>query len=117
MNDIIKWLKALESRIDKLAAQVVRQTIAPSLVTVTVKAINYTLLPSDNVVVFTATGTTATLPPATGSGQNYRIAFDDSSGTMTVDGDGTDTIKGALTQTLTPGDDLIITDYAAGKWA
>ena len=117
MREIIEWLKRLEQRLDKLSTQVVRQTVAPPLSTVYVTAVSYTLTAADSVVMFTATGTTATLPPATGSGQTYRIAFTDTTGSMTIDGDGTDTIKGSLTQTLYPGEDLIITDYTAGAWA
>ena len=63
--------------------------------------------------MFTATAT-ATLPEATGSGQTYRIAC--RAGTLTIDASGVETIKGETTQTLTAGEDLIITDTASGIW-
>lgn len=77
------------------------------------KSTSYTLTDLDNVVVFTATAT-ATLPSATGTGQTYRIIC--RSGLLTIDGNSSDTIKGELTQILTAGEDLIITDTATGKW-
>lgn len=83
------------------------------IATVATKSGDYTLTSADNVVVFTATAT-ATLPAATGSGQTYRIIC--RAGTLTVDGNGSETVKGALTQTLAPGEDLIITDTASGVW-
>ena len=82
---------------------------------VAVKSGDYTLNTLDNVVVFTATAR-ATLPVATGTGQTYRIVNDSISGIVTIDGNGSDTIKKELTQTLAGGEDLIITDYASGKW-
>lgn len=80
---------------------------------VAIKAGDYTLTASDEVVVFTATAT-ATLPAATGSGQTYRIVC--RAGALTIDANGSETIIGELTQTLTAGDDLIITDTASGIW-
>ncbi|MHC4646753.1 MAG: hypothetical protein ACYTBJ_14740 [Planctomycetota bacterium] len=80
---------------------------------VTIKAVDYTLLATDNVVVFTANAT-ATLPISSGSGLTYRIVC--RSGTLIIDGNGVDTIKGNLTQTLTAGEDLIITDTETGIW-
>lgn len=80
---------------------------------VTIESGNYTLLTTDSVVVFTATAT-ATLPAATGSGLTYRIVC--RAGTLTVDADGTETVKGAATAVLNAGEDLIITDTAAGVW-
>jgi hypothetical protein len=80
---------------------------------VEVKSANYTLTTADYVVVFTASAT-ATLPSATGTGQTYRIVC--RAGTLTIDGNGTDTIKANLTQTLTAGSDFILTDTASGIW-
>jgi hypothetical protein len=77
------------------------------------KSTNYTLTDLDNVVVFTSTAT-ATLPEATGTGQMYRIIC--RSGTTTIDGNGSDTVKGELTQTLSEGEDIILSDTATGKW-
>lgn len=90
-----------------------RLTTAGRRQAVVIKAVNYTLTTNDEVVTFTATAT-ATLPAATGTGQTYRIIC--RAGTLTIDGNGTDTIKGDLTQALYPGEDLIITDTAAGIW-
>ncbi len=88
-----------------------RKTVA------TISAATYTALTTDEVIIVTAT-CTVTLPAATGSGQTYRIANEGTdSVVVTIDGNGTDTIKRSLTQTLYSGEDLIITDYAAGKWA
>ena len=83
---------------------------------VAVKSGSYVLAATDEVVVFTATAT-ATLPAATGSGKSYRIINEGVGATVTIDADGSETIKGSLTQTLQQGEDLIITDYASGKWA
>ena len=91
-------------------------TPTPVYQNVVVKAANYTLTNLDGVVVFTATAT-ASLPAATGSGITYRIANEGAAATVTIDGNGAETIKGAATQTLYTGEDLIITDYATGAWA
>jgi len=80
---------------------------------VSIHSTDYTLLSSDNVVVFTETAT-ATLPPATGSGTTYRIVARES--TVTIQGDGNDTVKGNNTQTITSHEDLIITDTQIGIW-
>lgn len=78
---------------------------------VAIKSGNYTLETSDEVVVFTATAT-ATLPASTGLGHTYRIVC--RAGITTIDANGSETIKGELTQVLYPGEDLIITD--TGVW-
>jgi hypothetical protein len=80
---------------------------------IVVESTDYTLLPSDQIVIFTATAT-ANLPIATGSGQTYRIIC--RAGTTTIDGNVSETIKGETTQVLTAGEDLIITDTASGIW-
>jgi hypothetical protein len=80
---------------------------------VTTTAINYTALETDNVIICTAT-LTVTLPAATGTGQTYRIVC--RTGTTTIDASGSETIKGELTQTLSEGSDLIITDTSSGIW-
>jgi|GEM_PF-6798731 len=77
------------------------------------KSANYTLTVNDEVVIFTATAT-ATLPAATGTGQTYRIIC--RAGTLTIDANASETIKGELTQVLFAGEDLIITDTASGIW-
>jgi hypothetical protein len=80
---------------------------------VAIKSADYTLGVNDEVVVFTANAT-ATLPASTGSGQTYRIIC--RAGILTIDGNSTDTIIGELTQTLTAGENLILTDTASGIW-
>jgi len=86
-------------------------------VAVAVKTTDYALTVNDEFVVFTASGT-AFLPAATGSGQTYRIANEGTTGVVvTIDADGSETIKGSTTQALYPGEDLVITDYESGKWA
>lgn len=80
---------------------------------VAIKSGNYTLTVNDEIVVFTVTAT-GSLPAATGSGNTHRIIC--RAGTTTIDGNSTDTVKGELTQTLTAGEDLIITDTAVGIW-
>lgn len=80
---------------------------------VAIKSANYTLTANDEVVVFTATAT-ASLPAATGTGQTYRLVC--RAGTLTIDASGAETIKGSLTQTLSAGEDFIITDTATGIW-
>lgn len=80
---------------------------------VTISATNLTLTANHEVVVFTSNAT-ATLPAATGTGQTYRIIA--RGATVTIDGNGTDTIKGELTQIITGNEDFIITDTASGKW-
>lgn len=80
---------------------------------VAIKSADYTLTVNDEIIVFTATAT-ATLPAATGTGQTYRIVC--RAGLLTIDGNASETIKGELTQILTAGEDLIITDTASGIW-
>jgi hypothetical protein len=80
---------------------------------VATKSTDYTLTDNDEVIVFTTTAT-ATLPAATGSGQTYRIIC--RAGTLTIDGNGTDLVKGELTQELYEGEDLILTDTETGYW-
>lgn len=80
---------------------------------VAIKSGNYPLTNADAVVVFTATAT-ATLPAATGSGRTYRIIC--RAGTLTIDADGSETIKGAETAVLSAGEDLVLTDTATGVW-
>jgi len=80
---------------------------------VAIKSANYTLTANDEVVVFAATAT-ASLPAATGTGQTYRLVC--RAGTLTIDASGSETIKGSLTQTLSAGEDFIITDTATGIW-
>jgi len=85
-------------------------------VATTTKSADYTATSADYAIVFDATAT-LTLPAATGSGQSYHIYNEGAAGVVvTIDPAGAETLKGELTQTLLPGDDLIIRDYAAGRW-
>lgn len=84
-----------------------------TILAVAVKSADYTLTTSDSMLVFTASAT-ATLPAAPPIGLTFRIAC--RTGTLVIDGNGSDTIKGSLTQTLGPGEDLIITYTASGIW-
>lgn len=85
----------------------------PTISAISIQSGNYTLLSTDSVVIFTATAT-ATLPAAVGSGQTYRIVC--RAGTLTIDPDGTETVKGETTSALSAGEDLILTDTAMGVW-
>ena len=77
------------------------------------KAVNYTITSSDGIVIVDATSgdITITLPTAassydSGVGSIFTIkrSADDSSGnTLTVDADGSETIDGDLTKTLSAG--------------
>lgn len=95
--------------------EIVANYLPPVLSTnnVYITAVSYLAQPTDNVIVVTANATIS-LPPATGSGITYRIVC--RAGTTTIDGDGADTVKGLATQSLTAGEDLIITDTFASIW-
>jgi hypothetical protein len=82
---------------------------------VVTKTANYTLLSSDDIVLFTATAT-ATLPQSTGGGATKTIICDGAGVVVTVDGDGGDTINNELTQTLYNGDSITLVDAASGEW-
>ncbi len=82
---------------------------------VAVKTFDYTLLTTDEVVVFTETAT-ANLPPATGSGQTYKIC-NEGNGTVTIDPYNSETILGQNNKTLSQNESITITDYDVGKWA
>ena len=81
--------------------------------TTTKKAADYTLTDDDFSVTFTADAI-ATLPTATGSGLTYRIIS--RGATVTITPSGSDTITGNSNFVLYDGEDLIITDVAAGEW-
>jgi len=116
MNNV-KILKLKTDTLDARYVNVTGDTMTGVFTTVghrqaiTIKSTSYNLLINDELVIFTAT---ATLPPATGTGQTYRIVC--RAGITTVDGNGSETIKGSTTQVLYPGEDLIITDTASGVW-
>ena len=80
--------------------------------------INYTILPTDDVVVGNqpTEDITITLPLATGSGKSYQIKNINTS-TVIVDGNGSETLDGALTKTLNQWESIIVVDRATGAWA
>jgi hypothetical protein len=80
------------------------------------KTSNYTLTSSDDLVYAnSASNFTLTLPDATGSGKVYYIK-NVNTATITVDGDGSDTIDGETTQTVYENECLVVVDYVANKW-
>ena len=71
---------------------------------------NYAVLTSDRgKLLDVITGSiTATLPPASAAGDGYYVYVHNSaSGTMTVDGNGSETVDGGLTKTLAPGESAV----------
>lgn len=82
-----------------------------------VKTGTYTALPTDHVIICNSTTAfTVTLPSATASGKIFHIK-NISTGTVTVDGDSSDTIDDITSQTIGQYDTILIIDYAANKWA
>lgn len=67
------------------------------------------------VVINSASAYTVNLPAATGSFKIYDIK-NINTGLVTVDGNGAETIDGALTQAVAQWDNLRIQDYASGTW-
>lgn len=65
------------------------------------KSADYTIIPSDNYIVYTGTGSTLTLPAAY-LGRNIRIKHA-GSGTLTIARAGSDTIGGATSLAMTAG--------------
>lgn len=83
---------------------------------VTVVTGTYTALTSDDVIVGNSTTAfTITLPAASGGGRRYHVK-NINTGTVTVDGDSSDTIDGDASQALAQWDAIILEDYAANKW-
>lgn len=82
-----------------------------------IKTGNYTATETDHVIICNSTTAfTITLPAAVGSGKVYHIK-NISTGTITIDGDSSDTIDDVTTQTLGQYDTAVIIDYATNKWA
>lgn len=73
---------------------------SPQLSNYTTTGINYTVLSDDYVVEATSGGITLTLPTAVGIQGKILVLKNSSSGTVTIDGDGTETIDGGLTADL-----------------
>ena len=86
------------------------------LTTVVTKTTTYVLTVADDAVVCNSiTAFTVTLPVATGSGRVFKIK-NINTGTVTVDGDSSDTIDADSTVLLGQWDSVQLVDYAANKW-
>ena len=84
---------------------------------VVTKTADYTATTADNVIICNkATAMTITLPAATGKGQEFTIK-NINAGTVTVDGNSSDTIDGSATKDLLQWASITIIDYAANAWA
>ena len=103
LYDLTLWWEELEDAIDENTAQTL-STVA--------KSAAYTLTATD--VVCLCTGTfTVTLPTAVGiTGKTYYVK-NVSTGTITLDGDGSETIDGETTQTLQQYDTAQVTSDGA----
>jgi hypothetical protein len=78
---------------------------------------NRTVQDEDEVIVVdSAVDKTVTLGAATGSKRILKIK-NVNSGTVTIDGDGAETIDDEETQSVFQHESLQLVDYAAGKWA
>ena len=83
---------------------------------VVVKTSTYTATTDDDVIICNSTTAfTINLPSATGSGRRF-IIKNINTGTVTVDGNSSDTIDGITTQTLGQYDSIQIVDYLANTW-
>jgi hypothetical protein len=73
------------------------------------KTASYTALPTDDWIRFTTAGVTLNLPSAiTESGKLYVVSNEASSGVVTIDPSGAQTIDGSTTIAINPGEFLII---------
>lgn len=83
---------------------------------VTNVATTYTVAAQDQVIIGNSgSGFTITLPPATGSGRVVEI-HNKNTGTVTVDGDGSETISGSANYTLAQWETSKVIDIASGVW-
>lgn len=86
------------------------------LCAVATKTTTYVLTDADECVVCNSTSAfTVTLPVATGSGRWYAVK-NISTGTVTVDGNSSDTIDGSASVNLMQWEAVQLVDYAANKW-
>lgn len=74
--------------------------------TITTKSSAYTVAATDDVVIATSGTWTATLPTAVGNTGLCLTIQNSGTGTITVDGNGSETISGLTTKTLTQWDSL-----------
>lgn len=80
----------------------------------------YTVLAADQVIILTGATGTVTLPAATGSGRKLKFIHGGTSLTQvyTIDGDASDTIRGATTFLMhTNGQTVEIIDSASNAWS
>ncbi len=86
--------------------------------TISTKSVNFTVATIDDGKLFNCTSAvTATLPPAASAGEGFHImVYNNSSGTITVDGDGTETINGALTYTFATQYSSVILVCTGSAW-
>jgi hypothetical protein len=76
----------------------------------------YTITTANDVVVCNrTTAMTVNLPSASATGNIYTIK-NINTGTVTIDGNSSDTIDGLDTQTLGQWDSVTVMDYYANKW-
>jgi hypothetical protein len=87
---------------------------ANNALTVTTQTTTYNILVTDDLIRCNGTFTVA-LPAATGTGKPYTIK-NVGSGLITIDGNGSDTIDGSLTQSLLSLESLTLVDSATGVW-
>lgn len=96
LSDPIKnYIDSINSSVDAAFSGLFLSTIDD-------KAVNFTAGTGDDGKMFNCTSAiTVTLPPAASATEGYHICiFNSSSGTITVDGDGSETINGAANVTL-----------------
>lgn len=101
---------------DSLVVAGTLETDGGRKITTTTQTTTYAVLSTDELVVGNSTTAfSINLPAATGSGR--KLYFKNiNTGTVTVDGDSSDTIDGVTTQTLGRWDAMQIVDYAANAW-
>lgn len=81
-----------------------------------VKTATYTVAAGDTTLVCNTTSNiTLTLPAATGSNKHYQFK-NINTGTVTIEGDGAETIDGSANYSLSQWDAVTVFDYAAGVW-
>ena len=80
------------------------------------KTATYTATVNDDLMICNSTTAfTIDLPAASGTGKRFAVK-NINTGTVTVDGDSTDTIDGLTTQTVAQWQCIEVMDYVANKW-
>jgi len=83
---------------------------------VVTKTADYTATVNDEVIVCDkATAMTIILPVASGSGQVFTIK-NINTGTVTIDGNGSETIDSLTTKDISQWQSVSVTDYGSGVW-